>query len=69
MEEFLTMVQSVNPNFKLEDLDKPFNIAGIESMDLVVLRVSFEKKFGRVVPTSTWLNFTTILQIIEFYKT
>lgn len=68
MEKYIELVNETIPGFKPEDIDKPFNMAGIESMDLVILRVSFEKKFLRIVPASVWLNFTSISQIINYYQ-
>ena len=68
MENYIKLVQATITGLKAEDFERPFNDAGIESMDLVVLRVSFEKKFGRVIPASIWLNFTKISQIIAYYQ-
>lgn len=68
MEENLKMVQSVSSAFKITDIEKPFEDAGIESFDLVVIRVNFEKKYEKSIPASIWLNFTCMKQIFDYYS-
>ncbi len=68
MDKYLQVIREVIPSFRLEDVDLSFNDAGIESMDLVMLRVSFEKNFKKPVPAALWLNFTRMRQLIDFYS-
>jgi acyl carrier protein len=68
MDKYLEIIHEVIPSFRTEDFDLSFNDAGVESMDLVMLRVSFEKHFKKPVPAALWLNFTKMRQIIDFYS-
>lgn len=67
MEEYLRLIQPIIPGFTAGDMAKTFSELDIDSMDLVVLRVTFEKKFGSIIPASVWLNITKVSQIIEYY--
>ena len=67
MEEKIKMVQAVCSGFKVAYIEMPFEHAVIESFDLVVLRVNFEKKYKKAIPASEWLNYTCMKQIFDFY--
>jgi len=68
MDEFVGLVQSIIPSFDEEWMSVEFSEAGIDSMDLVTLRVLLEKKFGQVVPDSLWLKFRTLSEVLGFYN-
>jgi probable biosynthetic protein (TIGR04098 family) len=42
--------------------------SGIDSIDLVVVRVALEKFIAKEIPNSEWINFKTIQQAIDFCK-
>lgn len=44
----------------------PVRDTGLDSIDLVVIRVALEKYFGKEIPNSEWNNFKTIQQVIDF---
>lgn len=68
MEKYIKIIQTVIPSFKAEDLKYTFKEIGVDSMDLVVLRVTIEKKFSHVIPDSIWLNFNSFREIIQYYQ-
>jgi len=66
---FIESVKSILPTFKETDAAKPFRDAGIDSIDLVAIRVDFERLIGTVIPDSDWLEFETISEVFEYCST
>jgi len=66
MKKYIKIIQIIIPEFKFKDVKHTFREIGIDSMDLVVLRVTLEKKITHVIPDYIWLNFTNFLEIIQY---
>lgn len=50
------------------DFDSPIETMGIDSMDLITLRVKLEKQFGKEVPDEIWLTMESLSQLINFFS-
>ncbi len=68
MEKYLQIIQRVIPSVSKGDLEISPRDAGIDSIDLVVIRVALEKFIGKEIQNSEWNNFKTIQQAIDFCK-
>jgi probable biosynthetic protein (TIGR04098 family) len=66
MEHYLTLIRQTVPTFSKEDLEISPRAAGFDSIDLVVIRVAFEKYIGKEIPNSEWSNFRTIREVIDY---
>ena len=68
MEYFESIVVAAIPNFDFSDSNLPFSKAGIESIDLITLRVAFENHIHTTIPDEIWLNFETVTDIIDYCR-
>lgn len=68
MNKYLEVIKSIIPQFKKEDLDKPFSKAGVDSFDLVTIRVELEQLKEKPIPDKHWLTFESFKDIIDFYE-
>ena len=66
MEKYLKIIQEIVPAIKLEDTMLPFNIVGIDSIDLVTVRVEFEREIGKTIPDKKWMCFEKLFDIMEY---
>ena len=66
MEEYLSIIRKTIPTFKEEYLTMPIRNTGVDSIELVIIRVGFEKQFGNIIPDSKWTNFNTLSETIEY---
>ncbi len=66
MEKYFTIIHEIIPEFKAEDTKLPFVAAAIDSIDLVTIRVEFEREIGKTIPDSQWMTFNKISDIIEY---
>lgn len=68
MQIYLTKLKTFIPAFVEADLNVSYIDAGVDSIDLVAIRVEFESISGNKIPDKEWLNFKTIGEIINFCK-
>ncbi len=59
-------IQLLLPECSEVQFKLPFAAAGIDSMDLVSLRVEVEQFIGFEIPDSVWLDFISVGDIIDF---
>lgn len=57
MEQDLSIIQSVVPSFSKQLLKVPIKETGIDSLDVVVIRVAIEKYFGFEISDIEWYQF------------
>jgi probable biosynthetic protein (TIGR04098 family) len=62
----ISIIQRVLPQFEPIQLTTSFSELGIESIDLMTLRVAFENQIQQSIPDSAWLSFDNCNDII-FY--
>ncbi|MCX6133018.1 MAG: phosphopantetheine-binding protein [Ignavibacteriales bacterium] len=51
---------------QLQDIDSPVRQTGLDSLDLVVVRVTLEKDFGLEIPDGDWFGFDSIGEAIQY---
>jgi probable biosynthetic protein (TIGR04098 family) len=66
MEKYLQIIQQVVPSVSKEELEISPQDAGIDSIDLIAVRVALEKYIGSEIPNLEWNNFKTIREAIDF---
>jgi probable biosynthetic protein (TIGR04098 family) len=66
---YLQIMQQAVPAITEKDLDIPLRDAGIDSLDLVVIRVALEKHFGFEVSDIAWFGFNTLSEALNYFVT
>ena len=66
MEQYINKIKSIIYDFSEDHIASPFSDAGVESMDLLTIRVEFENVAGRQFSDAEWLGFNSVLDIINF---
>lgn len=67
LKRYLHILQKEIPSLTEKDLTIPLNQAGIDSLDLVVLRVALEKYFNYHVPDTNWYEFNTLNEALIYF--
>ncbi len=65
-EDYINTVKTIIEGFDIKLLQSPLTSNVIDSIDLVTIRVDFEKMYGKPIPDSKWLDFNTLDEIIRF---
>lgn len=65
MKVIIQIVQSVAPDFQNEDIQTPFQELGIDSIDLVSIRVEIEKHIGYEILEYKWYEFENFQDIVR----
>lgn len=65
-EDYINAVKTIIEGFDTQLLQSPLTSNVIDSIDLVTIRVDFEKMYGKSIPDSKWLDFNTLDEIIRF---
>ena len=68
MKKYLQIIQNVFPIIRESDLDIPIKDIGIDSLDLVVIRVEIEKYFGKETSDTEWHQFKTLSQALKYFE-
>jgi len=66
MEQYIELIKTIIPGFTEDRISPTFDNAGIESMDLLTIRVEFENISGGEFSDNDWLSFTSLADIIAF---
>src|SRR5476651_517271 len=66
MEQYIELIKTIIPGFTEDRISPAFDNAGIESMDLLTIRVEFENISGGEFSDNDWLSFTSLADIIAF---
>lgn len=69
MQEPLDIIKSIVPEISNEVIDLSFTEAGIDSIDLVAIRVNLEKSQSILISDNDWLSFDSIKDILNFLNT
>lgn len=69
MEHYLPIIREAFPSALVSDLTLPIKETQIDSLDLVVIRVSFEKYFDLEVSDPTWYSFHSLAEAIAYFQT
>lgn len=67
MKKYLHILKQDISRITENDLYQPIKQTDIDSIDLVVIRVSLEKYFGLEVPDNIWFSFNTLLEALEYF--
>jgi probable biosynthetic protein (TIGR04098 family) len=67
MEKYLQIIQQVVPTITKGDLAIRPRDAGIDSLDLVVIRVTLEKHFGFEISDIDWFRFNTLKEALDYF--
>ncbi|MBK7882961.1 MAG: acyl carrier protein [Chitinophagaceae bacterium] len=63
---FINIIYSIIPDFNISLISTPLKNAEIDSIDLVTIRVEFEKILGKTISDNDWLNFNSLQDIIDY---
>lgn len=69
MKQYLHIIQKELPTVSEEDLITPIRQTHIDSLDIVVIRVTLEKYFGIEVSDAVWYQYQTLSQALEYFHT
>jgi len=67
MIQYLYIINNKIPNIKKEDLKISIENLNIDSLDLIVIRVSLEKYFGIELQDNIWYNFKTLNDALKYF--
>jgi acyl carrier protein len=65
-QEYIQIIQSVISKFKPEQTGLSINDLDIDSIDMLTLRVKFEKFIDEKIPGTVWKKFKTFSEIIHY---
>ena len=68
MKEYLSIIQKELPSVTENDLIIPIRDTHIDSIDIVVIRVTLEKHFKHEVPDAVWYQFKTLSEGLEYFQ-
>jgi probable biosynthetic protein (TIGR04098 family) len=68
LKKYLQILQNVFPIIRETDLDIPIKDIGIDSLDLVVVRVEIEKYFGKETTDVEWYQFKTLSEAFKYFE-
>lgn len=67
MKQYLYIIQKELPSVSEEDLILPIKETQIDSLDIVVIRVTLEKHFGFEVSDVAWYEYKTLSEALEYF--
>lgn len=67
LKKYLHIFKSVLPTFEENQLEVPVKETGIDSLDIVVIRVALEKYFGFEVSDTEWFQYKTLAEALTFF--
>jgi len=69
MKETIThIIKKITADFTEEKLHDSFRNIGIDSIDLITIRVEIENLFGKAFSEEKWFSFATPTDIVDFLK-
>ena len=69
MKQYLHIIQKELPTVSEDDLITPIRQTHIDSLDIVVIRVTLEKHFGLEVSDAVWYQYQTLSEALEYFHT
>lgn len=68
MENYYRIIKEVLPSVTLNDLEKPIRETGIDSLDLIIIRVALEKYYGIEISDSEWYKSNSLSEAYTIFK-
>jgi len=65
-QKYFNLLKKAYPSINQEEMMLPVRETSIDSIDLVLVRVTLEKFIGKEIPNSVWNNFVAIQDAINF---
>jgi len=69
MMSYVALIRSVLPSFQEKHLTKRFSEIGIESFDLLSIRVVLENNLSKTIPDEDWLSFESFQDVTNYCNT
>jgi probable biosynthetic protein (TIGR04098 family) len=69
LKKYLQIIKNIIPSFQEQQLNISVKDVGIDSIDLVVIRVAMEKYFGLEVSDKEWYAFSTLGEALTYFHT
>lgn len=66
--EYLQILQKEIPSIRESDLYVPLKETGINSLDLIVIRVALEKHFGFEISDIEWYKFQSLNEALNYFE-
>jgi probable biosynthetic protein (TIGR04098 family) len=66
--KYLNMLSASIPNLEERNLGHPFEELGVDSFDLISIRVDFERHLGAEIPDAVWLNLKSFAELIAYVE-
>tara|TARA_B100000959_G_C14959635_1_gene615227 strand:+ start:194 stop:1309 length:1116 start_codon:yes stop_codon:yes gene_type:complete len=66
MIKYLEIIKSIIPSFEDEYINESFSNAGVDSIDLITIRVDFERIIEKEIPDRDWMTFNSLSEIINY---
>lgn len=67
MKPFTKILEENLDSFQRKSSIDQVEMEGIDSLEILVLRVALEKEIGREIQDNEWLKFTSLKDIREYY--
>jgi probable biosynthetic protein (TIGR04098 family) len=67
LKKYLQIIKDVIPSLQEQQLKIPVKDAGIDSIDIVVIRVAMEKYFGLEISDKEWYAFSTLEEALIYF--
>ena len=66
MNDYLELIKSVIPEFNEEHLKENFQNVGVDSFDLVTIRILLENYIDKTIPDNDWMSFRSFYDVIRY---
>ena len=67
MKPFIKILEENLDSFKGKKSIDQIEMEGVDSLEILVLRIALEKEIGREIKDSEWLKLTSLKDIREYY--
>jgi len=66
LSRFRKLIEQAQPDLVGQDLSRPFEELGVDSFDLMNLRVGLERELGEEISDTQWTEFRSLAQIVSY---
>jgi len=66
MRNYIDLIKTIVPEFEPVQTKETFSDIGVDSIDLVAVRVEFERSLGTTISDKDWTSFRSFSDIIEY---
>ena len=67
-EKFLDIIRQTSPGITESDFHLPVRDTGIDSIDLITIRVTLEKYFNYTVADAEWFQLGTLEEVFALFS-